>query len=44
MAYKIKRTHSPSWRRCVKKVKRKDTRVNPYAVCTSSLGRKSFKK
>jgi len=44
MAYKIKRTHSPSWKRCVKKVKRKESRVNPYAICSASLKGKSFKK
>jgi len=47
MAYKLKRrkrVHSAKWDRCVAKVKRKGTSVNPYAVCTSRLGRKSFAK
>jgi hypothetical protein len=46
MAYKIRkrRVHSAKWDSCVKKVSRKGTAVNPYAVCTKSLGRKSFAK
>lgn len=46
MAYKIKKrkkVHSAEWDECVKKVKRKGIAYNPYAVCTSSLGKKSFR-
>jgi hypothetical protein len=45
MAYKIRKQrkwHTKKWERCVKKVKRKSKSVNPFAVCTSRLGRKSF--
>jgi hypothetical protein len=41
MPYKV---HTAKWDKCVKKVKRKHTAVNPYAVCTASLKEKSFRK
>lgn len=41
---KHKKIHSKEWDECVGKVKRKNTAVNPYAVCTHSLGKKSFRK
>jgi hypothetical protein len=47
MTYKLKRrkkVHSAKWDRCVKKVSKKGTAVNPYAVCTRSLGKKSYAK
>jgi len=47
MLYKIKskrKVHSARWDRCVKKVARKKSAVNPFAVCTKSLGKKSFVK
>jgi preprotein translocase subunit SecA len=44
MVYKTK-VHTKKWKKCVKEVKAKETNVNPYAVCTSSIGKKeSFKK
>jgi hypothetical protein len=45
MAYKIRKrrkVHTTKWDRCVKKVSKKGTAVNPYAVCTKRLGKKSF--
>lgn len=47
MKYTIKRKrriHTAKWDSCVKKVKRKGTAVNPFAVCTSRLGKESFTK
>lgn len=46
MAYKLKtkKVHSVKWDSCVKDVKAKESSVNPYAVCTSSLKEKSFTK
>lgn len=46
MAYKTKRKpiHTKKWDLCVKGVKKKGTAVNPYAVCTKSLGKKAFLK
>jgi len=47
MIYKIKtkrKMHSVKWDRCVKKVSRKRTAINPFAVCTKRLGKKSFAK
>lgn len=35
---KKKRIHKKKWERCVKKVKEKSPDVNPYAICTSSIG------
>lgn len=39
-----KPTHTPKWDRCVEDVKKKGDKVNPYAVCTSSIGKDSFLK
>lgn len=39
---KRKRVHTVKWDRCVKKVRKKRTSANPYAVCTSQLGKESF--
>lgn len=48
MPYRIKnkrkKIHTAKWDRCVSDVSRKRTAVNPYAVCTKRLGRKSFRK
>ena len=45
MPYKIKgKIHTAKWDSCVKDVRKKGTAVNPYAVCTSKLGKKSFLK
>lgn len=41
---KGKEIHTKKWKRCVKKVKKKNKRVNPYAICTASLGKSSFLK
>jgi len=35
--------HTDKWKRCTDKVKASGRGVNAYAVCTSSLGDKSFK-
>lgn len=45
MAYKQKRTrkvHTAKWDRCVKKISKKGTAVNPFAVCTAKIGKSSF--
>jgi len=39
-----RRIHTVKWDSCVRKVKRKGTAVNPFAVCTSQLGKSSFTK
>jgi len=41
---RVKRIHTKKWERCVKKVRKAGTSVNPYAVCTASLGKKAFLK
>ena len=33
-----KRIHKKKWERCVKDVKKKSPDVNPYAICTASIG------
>ena len=35
---KKKRIHKKKWERCVKDVKKKSPDVNPYAICTASIG------
>jgi len=37
---KGKRLHTKKWQRCVRKVKMKDKGVNPFAVCSYSIGYK----
>lgn len=46
MPYETKRrkVHTAKWDRCVTDVKRKKTVRNPYAVCTKSMGKESFRK
>lgn len=39
---KKKEIHTEKWHRCVDKVKVKGRATNAYAICTSSLGDKSF--
>jgi len=42
--FKRKKVHTAKWDKCVSDVEAKQTSVNPYAVCTKSLGKKSFLK
>lgn len=37
-----RKKHSAKWDRCVREVRRRGGAVNPDAVCTGSLGRKSY--
>ncbi|MGH9760627.1 MAG: hypothetical protein ACREAC_07265 [Blastocatellia bacterium] len=37
-----RKRHSAKWDRCVSDVKKSGTAKDPYAVCTSSIGRKSY--
>jgi len=37
---KKKRLHTKKWQRCVRKVKMKDKGINPFAVCSYSIGYK----
>jgi hypothetical protein len=39
--YKV---HTKKWKSCVRKVKKQSMTKIPYAVCTGSLGKKSFEK
>lgn len=41
---KIRKVHTIKWDRCVKKVNKKGIAVNPVAVCTKRLGKKSYLK
>lgn len=38
------KTHTASWDRCVKSVKRQGAAANPYAVCTAALKEMAFRK
>jgi len=39
-AEKERKLHTPKAKRCIQEVKKKGENVNPYAVCTASIGKK----
>lgn len=38
---KRRRTHTKKWDRCVRQVKRRGRKVDPYAICTRSVARRN---